>query len=80
MRLMTQFKPASHAVFLLAGISMFTQAAVAHEGSVDSTTLIDKYCATCHNSTDFAGGVDLEFADATSIAARPQIGEKMIKR
>jgi len=59
---------------------MCTQAAVAHDGSVDSEALIDKYCAACHNSSDFAGGVDLEFASAASIAAMPQIGEKMIKR
>ncbi len=80
MRLMTQLKPASRGVFILAGVILFTQAAVPHDGSVDSEALIDKYCAVCHNSTDFAGGVDLEFADATSIAERPQIGEKMIKR
>ena len=80
MRLMTQLKPASHGMFILAGVIIFTQAAVAHDGNVDSEALIDKYCAVCHNSTDFAGGIDLEFADATSIAERPQIGEKMIKR
>jgi Protein of unknown function (DUF1587) len=77
---MTQLKPASHGMLILAGVIMFIQAAVAHDGNVDSEALIGKYCAGCHNSTDFAGGVDLEFADATSIAERPQIGEKMIKR
>src|SRR5271170_5700876 len=80
MRLMSQLKPAAYGMSILAGVLMFTQAAVAHDGSVDSEALIDKYCATCHNSTDFAGGVDLEFADATSIAERPQVGERMIKR
>ena len=82
MRLMTQLKlkPASHRVFILAGVIIFTQAAAAHEGSVDSEAVIDKYCAVCHNPTDFAGGVDLEFASASSIAERPKIGEKMIRR
>ena len=79
MRSMTQLNRASHGILMLVGGIMFTQAAVAHD-SVDSEALIDKYCAACHNSSDFAGGVDLEFASATSIAGRPQIGEKMIKR
>jgi len=65
---------------ILAGIIMFTQAALAHDGGVESEALIDRYCAGCHNSSDFAGGVDLEFASAASIAERPQVGEKMIKR
>ncbi len=72
MRLMTQLKPASRGIIMLAGVIIFTQAAVAQDGSVDSEALIDKYCAVCHNSTDFAGGVDLEFATATSIAERPR--------
>jgi len=65
---------------LLVAACASTQAAIAHDGSVDSEALIDKYCAPCHNSSDFAGGIDLEFAGATDIAARPQVGEKMIKR
>jgi hypothetical protein len=80
MRLMTQLKPASHRMLILVGAIIFTQAAVAQDARVDSEALIGKYCAACHNSTDFAGGVDLEFASADSIAERPQVGEKMIKR
>ena len=80
MRLIAQLKPAAHRVLMLAGVFVFAQAAVAHDGTVDSEALIDKYCAVCHNSNDYAGGVDLEFSDATSIAGRPQVGEKMIKR
>src|ERR1700722_10357355 len=79
MRFMTQLRPASRGMLILAGVIIFTHAAVAHE-SVDSEPLSGKYCSTCHNSTDFAGGVDLEFANATSIGERPRIGEKMIKR
>ena len=80
MRLMTQLKPASHGMFILAGGIIFAQAAVAQDGNVDTEALVDKYCAVCHNSSDFAGGVDIEGATADSIAERPQIGEKMIKR
>jgi hypothetical protein len=67
-------------MLILVGAIIFTQAAVAQDARVDSEALIGKYCAACHNSTDFAGGVDLEFASADSIAERPRIGEKMIKR
>ena len=80
MRLMTRLGPAYRGMPILAGIIMFTQAALAHDGGVESEALIDRYCAGCHNSSDFAGGVDLEFASAASIAERPQVGEKMIKR
>jgi len=80
MRSMAQLKPASHGALILAGVIIFTQAAVAQDGNVDSGAVIEQYCAVCHNPTDGAGGIDLDFADADSIAERPQIGEKMIKR
>jgi hypothetical protein len=80
MRLMAQLKPVSHALRILAGVILVTQAAVASDGSVDSEALIGKYCAGCHNPDDYAGAVDLEGATAASIAERPQLGEKMIKR
>ena len=80
MRLMAQLKPGSHALLILAGAILFAPAAVASDGSLDSEALIDRYCAGCHNSNDYAGGVDLEFASAASIADRPQVGEKVIKR
>ncbi len=65
---------------ILTGVILFVQAAAAHDGSVDSEALIGKYCTACHNSDDYAGGIDLESADASSIAERPQVGEKVIKR
>ena len=80
MRLRLELKPASHGMFILAAVIIFSPAAIAQGGNVDSGALIDKYCSVCHNSDDFAGGVDLEFASAETIAERPQIGEKMIKR
>ena len=80
MRSKLQSNPALRAIFMLAGAIVCAPAAVAQDGSVDSEALIDKYCSRCHNSNDFAGGVDLEFADAASLGERPQIGEKMIKR
>src|ERR1700761_462403 len=80
MRLITLLKPSSRGILMLAGTILFTHGAIAQGGHVDSEAVIDKYCAGCHNSTDFAGGVDLALASADSIAERSQVGEKMIKR
>ena len=77
---MAQLKPAAQSLLILAGAILFARSALAHDGDIDSQALIDKYCTGCHNSNDYAGGIDLEFANAASIAERPQVGEKMIKR
>jgi mono/diheme cytochrome c family protein len=68
MRLKLQSTPAFHAIFMLAGAIVFAPAAVAQDGTVDSAALIDKYCAVCHNPSDGAGGIDLEFSDAAASA------------
>jgi len=67
-------------VMMLAGAALFAQAALAQHGSVDSGALLDQYCTKCHNSTDYAGGIDLETANATTLAETPDVGEKLIKR
>jgi len=73
MRLMNLLNPASRSILMLAGVTLFTQAAVAQGGNVDSAALIDKYCTKCHNSTDWAGSTDLEEASAASLAEDPQV-------
>src|SRR6187551_655322 len=55
-------------------------AAAAHDGGVDSGALIEKYCTKCHNTTDWAGGIELEGTSAHTLADTPEIGEKLIKR
>ena len=80
MRLMTLLNPASRSICMLAGATLFTQAAFAQGGSVDSGALFGKYCTNCHNVTDWAGGITLEDASATTIADDPEVGEKLIKR
>jgi hypothetical protein len=67
-------------MLMLAGAVLFAQGAVANSDGVDSGALIDHYCTKCHNATDWAGGIDLEGANATTIADAPETGEKMIKR
>jgi hypothetical protein len=80
MRLMTLLVAASRDIVLLAGATVFTQAAVAQRGGVDSGALISKYCTECHNATDWAGSLDLQDVGAASVADDPETGEKVIKR
>ncbi len=80
MRLLPLFGPGTRGIFMLAGAAIFAQGAVAQGGSVDTGALIDQYCTSCHNSVDYAAGLDLQGADATSVADSPQMGEKLIKR
>lgn len=80
MRLMTLLKLAARGMFMLAGATVFSQAAVAQGGSVDSGALFEKYCTNCHNGEDYAGGLDLQDASAHTLADKPDVGEKMIKR
>jgi cytochrome c551/c552 len=67
---------------VLLATTMVTAAAgaAAQGGSVDSGALIDKYCTECHNSNDYAGGLDLQDVSAHTVADTPEIGEKLIKR
>ena len=65
---------------VLAVAAVFSQAAVAQHGSVDSGALLDKYCTSCHNGIDFSGGLDLQGDNASTLAEKPDIGEKLIKR
>ena len=80
MRLMTLLNIASRGMLLLAGGTLFTQAAMAQGGSVDSGALIQKYCTDCHNGDDVAGGLDLQGFNAHTIVGTPEAGEKLIKR
>jgi hypothetical protein len=80
MRLTTLLKAASRGIFMLAGVTIFAPAAVAQHGTLDSGALFEQYCTKCHNSTDYAGGISLEGANATSLANTPDVGEKLIKR
>ena len=80
MRLMTLSKPVSRGLFVLAGATLSAQAAVAQHAGVDSGALIEKYCVSCHNTTDWAGSLELETFSSASIADTPDVGEKLVKR
>jgi hypothetical protein len=47
---------------------------------VDAGALVEQYCTSCHNYSDFAGGIDLGGVSTNNIADMAEIGEKMIKR
>jgi Protein of unknown function (DUF1592)/Protein of unknown function (DUF1588)/Protein of unknown function (DUF1587)/Protein of unknown function (DUF1595)/Protein of unknown function (DUF1585) len=70
----------SKIISVLAVAAVFSQAAVAQHGSLDSGALFGKYCTSCHNGIDFSGGLDLEGDNASTLAAKPDIGEKLVKR
>ena len=80
MRLMFQLKLAFGCLFLLAGATLLSQAAVAKDASLDSGAMLEKYCTSCHNGEDFAGGLDLQDANVHTLAEKPDAGEKLIKR
>src|SRR5689334_17864046 len=76
----SQFKQIAVLVAATVGATFCTQAAAAQDDTVDSGALLGKYCTKCHNTTDWAGGIDLEGANASTLAATPDVGEKLIKR
>ncbi|MET0280368.1 MAG: DUF1592 domain-containing protein [Steroidobacteraceae bacterium] len=77
-------KPALQAavqtIFMLAGLATTAQAASSQGAGVDSGALLEQYCTSCHNSDDYAGGLDLQGASAHTLAESPEVGEKLIKR
>jgi hypothetical protein len=77
----TLLNSTSRGIFMLAGVALFTHAAVAQGGPpVDSRALIEKYCTSCHNTTDWAGSLELDTFSAATVADTPDVGEKLIKR
>jgi hypothetical protein len=53
--------------------------AASHEASAQRV-LLSKYCVSCHNQRLSSGGLALDRADVTHVAANPQIWEKVIRR
>ncbi|MEJ1965318.1 MAG: DUF1592 domain-containing protein [Gammaproteobacteria bacterium] len=42
--------------------------------------LLEKYCLTCHNYSDYAGGVELELFDPANPQDNAQITERMVRK
>ncbi|HWL64210.1 MAG TPA: DUF1592 domain-containing protein [Steroidobacteraceae bacterium] len=78
MRLMALANAATRGAGALAAAALFMSSA--QGASVDTAALLDRYCSKCHNSTDYAGGLDLQGATPHSLAEEPEVGEKVIKR
>ena len=89
MRLKTLLNAAPRALLLIAGLASGMQAAAAQHGTlpagarnggVDTGAMIEKYCTGCHNTTDWAGTLELETFTPDTIGDMPDVGEKVIKR
>ena len=63
----------------LGTLVVLGQHAFAQDAKVDSGALIEKYCTKCHNSDDYAGGIDLQGVNASNFADLPK-NQKVIKR
>jgi hypothetical protein len=49
-------------------------------GQSAQSELLDKYCLTCHNYTDYKGGLELELFDPEHPLDYAQVAEKMLKK
>lgn len=65
---------------MLVCATAFAQAAVAQHSNLNSGALFEQYCSTCHNGIDFSGGLDLQGDNVGTLAEKPDIAEKLIKR
>jgi hypothetical protein len=46
----------------------------------DHWEVVDKYCVSCHNATDWAGSIALDTVDRDDVAGEAETWEKVIKR
>jgi hypothetical protein len=55
-------------------------AATAPHNATTERALIDQYCVGCHNARTKAGNLMLDQLDLTNLAARAEIGEKVVRK
>src|SRR5690606_28812815 len=65
---------------LLAFVSGASRAAEVAAGGDDPWQVVDEYCVSCHNATDWAGGIALDVLDRARIHADSEAWEKVIRR
>ena len=65
---------------MLVCVAAYSQLAVAQHSNLNSGALFEQYCTTCHNGIDFSGGLDLQGDNAVTLAEKPDVAEKLIKR
>ncbi|RYG69723.1 DUF1587 domain-containing protein, partial [bacterium] len=54
--------------------------AVAADGDEAHWQVVDKYCVSCHNATDWAGSIALDTLDRDAIGHEAETWEKVVKR
>ncbi len=52
----------------------------AHPAAPPDWAILDDHCLSCHNTTDWAGGLSLEGLDAVGIAEDPEIWEQVARK
>jgi Protein of unknown function (DUF1592)/Protein of unknown function (DUF1588)/Protein of unknown function (DUF1585)/Protein of unknown function (DUF1587)/Protein of unknown function (DUF1595)/Planctomycete cytochrome C len=67
-------------VIPVVSIAVFTAASLAAQNLPQQRALLDKYCVGCHNSKSRIGGLALDTADLSNLAARAELWEKVDKK
>ena len=75
-----RLRSTSGALWLIALGLTQANAATPHAGESGSWPLLQKYCAECHNSEDWAGGVAFDVLEPDSIAAEGEVWEKTVRK
>src|SRR5215469_10211416 len=69
------------ALFCIAGT--FSQTATAQTDDMKIAawrTMLDQYCATCHNARLKTAGIMLDHADLAHISTQPELWEKVVRK
>lgn len=78
--------PMRAAAMLLLGLPLLAAAADAPPGHVPAGiqekdwAFIDKYCSSCHNSTDWAGELAMDVLDRDNLAADSDVWEEVVRK
>jgi hypothetical protein len=59
---------------------LFCAPAVFADGNLLLPSVVDQYCANCHNSDDKKGDLDLESISLDDVTGQPQIWENVVRR
>jgi len=68
------------AALVVSTLAAAASNAAAASSSVSKQAFVDQYCAACHNDKSKTGGIVLQNADGSNIAAHPDLWEKVIRK
>jgi hypothetical protein len=67
-------------VSFAAGVALSSCSKPPEEQLADRMAMLGKYCTDCHNDAEQAGGMSLEHAKASDVAAHPERFEQVVRR